>query len=768
MTMQYREFHEAGFRIFPLWSFKGDKCDCGNKYCLGAGKHPKFLNFPHTPAWDQEQLETMEEMGDFSSGYGVLGRGLLVIDVDARNGGIASYKKMLKDFPEIIGAGLVVETGSGGGSKHLYFSVPEDMALLSHLPQYKGIDLKSGSGGFVVGPGSRHASGKTYQSADGSPYDIGPAPESLLAALRKPERHRTEYNGSPLDVSHADLADMLQYVKNDDMHYDDWIKIGMAIHQATGGTGYKLWDDWSSTSSKYDDRVMEARWHSFGRCANPVTIGTLIFHAEKGGWSMPVTFTPDIEFSETPETGIHVSGNLPFDIAGCDLTCPPGFVGDLARWIESQSRRPRVTLAVAAALTSLGNVAGLRYIDEKDHVTSNLLVFCVAGSRTGKEANLQSVATIQRTAGLSGSTHGNIKSEQEIVKNLIRHQAAFYAIDEIGIFLQKISNAQKRGGAVYLEGVIGTVMSAFSKADDYLLLGGDLKEEVKKMLSGEMSGLQKKLDENEQTAWHEKRIAQIQEQIRSIDNGLKNPFLSLIGFTTPSTFETLVDFGNATNGFIGRSLLFHERDTAPRSKKDFRKADMPENIAATIRQIATGGQFDIETTGRIESVGPRIEVPTDAKAAAMLDDALDWLEDQAIAHKSKSGLESLWLGAYELVSKVSFILAIPEGLRTAEHVRWAFALVKRDVEEKIRLVQANDTEKDAPVDSMKMRIANFCTQEGGETLGVLRRKMKPRKAEEVDKVVNEMERLGLLKKHEGINKYNKTPFIRYEYAGGLQ
>jgi len=62
-------------------------------------------------------------MGQFDTGYGVLCRGLLVVDVDARNGGVESYNRLVVDVPEVMAAGLIVETGSGGGSKHLYFAL---------------------------------------------------------------------------------------------------------------------------------------------------------------------------------------------------------------------------------------------------------------------------------------------------------------------------------------------------------------------------------------------------------------------------------------------------------------------------------------------------------------------------------------------------------------------------------------------------------------------------------------------------------------------
>lgn len=85
------------------------------------------------------------------------------------------------------------------------------------------------------------------------------------------------------------------------------------------------------------------------------------------------------------------------------------------------------------------------------------------------------------------------------------------------------------------------------------------------------------------------------------------------------------------------------------------------------------------------------------------------MREKARGEKTASGLESLWLGAFELVEKVSLILSVAEGVRTPEHVRWAFILVKRDVEQKIRAVVSNDRERDAPLVALQAKIINLCS-----------------------------------------------------------
>lgn len=763
--MIYQEFIETGFRIFPLWDFdpKKQKCHCSKNGCSAPGKHPRTTNWQHTPAWSEEKLEEMETSGEFSSGYGVLCGNLLVIDVDARNGGVPSYAKLLKDIPEIAGSGLVVETGSGGGSKHLYFELPEAMSLVTKHKDYPGIDFKSS--GFVVGPGSHHASGNLYKVLDGSPYDISKAPEGLLKKLEQKKKHRTEYEGHAIDVSQSDLSEILDNIPNNDADYEDWVTVGMAIHDATGGSGEALWYKWSGRSGKHDDADMEKKWYSFGKAPNPVTIGTLIYRAQQNGWQMPMAYYPNWEEGLREEA--PAPSGLPFDIAGVDHKAPPGIVGQLAKWIESQSRRPRENIAVAAALTALGNVIGLRFIDARDGVSGNLFTFCVAGSRTGKESVNQAVATVHRVAGISAASHGAMKSEQEVIKNLIRHQAAFYVIDEIGIFLKKVKNAQSRGGAAYLEGLMGILMSVYSKADGYLLVTGDTKEDMRQMLTKELSQVRASLEDEPESRWLNKRLTSVEKGLSTLDDGLRNPFLSIIGFTTPVTFDEVVDFENATNGFIGRALLFQERDTAPRSKvrTGFVKPELPFGMDMTIRSLAMGDDFDLEGGPRVEFFGEKVKVHTDPKAEQMLQDALDWFEDQAIMHKDITGLEALYLGGFELMAKVSFILAAPERLRTAEHVRWAFSLIKNDVEEKTKLVTSNDREKDNPALAMRAKIASACGRDEGLTLGTLYNRMRGKRKEDVDKVIEAMVKQKLLAREEVVHSVNKTKTYRIRYIG---
>lgn len=749
------DYLEAGFRVFGINGVdSAGRCECGNPDCQALFKHPRISNWQNVPAWSDEQIETFDSIGHFRTGFGVLCDGFLIVDVDARNGGVESFRQLCADIPEAGQAAFVVNTGSGNGSQHHYFRLPAPAALVQSLPAYPGIDFKTS--GFVVGAGSMHASGAQYEVGHGFPQDITDAPESILALLKKPDRHRVSYNGSAVDVSEADISALLECV-NPDMSYEHWIKVGMAVHHCTGGTGFALWDEYSSRGASYPgaDRL-ERHWHSFGKSANPAGYGTLMHYAREGGYIDSVTFEYEPDFSEPVRVEV-------------DLLRPPGFVGELTQWINDQCLYPRENLAVAAALSAVSALAGMRFVDELDGMSANLIAFCVAGSGTGKEAVAQSYLQIMRTAGIQGAVHGGFKSEQELYRNLIRHQAAFYCIDELGLVLRKLENASKKGGASYLEGIIGTVMSVYSKANGFLPVTGDLKEEIRQILLKEHARAEKRLEDmpgdssadlRRQRA--EKDLQRIIEALESINDGLDSPYLTILGYTTPVTFNDLMSFEQATNGFLARAMIFTDLESNPKRKTKFRKKPMPPSLENSIRNLWAPGAYDIASGAAVERVEHREDktgLPTTPEAAARLDEVYEAFHAMAEDHKSGTGLEAIPRRGYELASKVSILLAIPEGVRTAEHVEWAYQMARRDVEMKTKMAYATENHDDDS--GLAARIMSLVTSEHGETLGVVCNRLRGTPKKQVEALLEKMVDRGMLRKVELEHPGNKRKFIKY-------
>ena len=66
------------------------------------------------------------------------------------------------------------------------------------------------------------------------------------------------------DASSSEVREILTYVSADTE--DTWIKVGMALHHQYNGNeeGFKIWDEWSQTSDKYDGaRPLDREWKRF-------------------------------------------------------------------------------------------------------------------------------------------------------------------------------------------------------------------------------------------------------------------------------------------------------------------------------------------------------------------------------------------------------------------------------------------------------------------------------------------------------------------------
>ena len=695
--LPYARYMAAGFRVMPLHRIVEHGggaigCGCGHVDCKAVGKHPIAGAWQHTPVWDAEQIEAMRMMGQLHPAVGVLVSGWLIVDLDERNGGAESIERLERAIGVSVrdSARFVVRTGSGGQSAHYYFRLPagEDRTYRQNLPEFPGLDFKTS--GFVVGYGSPHASGMEYRLLRGSPADTAEPPRELVEKIAAAKNVPMVVNGVVRDVSMEDVARMVGAIPNQDLHYEEYLQVGMAIHDATSGSvdGLAMWHKWAEKSSKYRPSDVDFRWHSFGKYAGrKVTAGTLHHLASAHGYTESVTFESDVDFDE-PAPAAQSIVERARGIKPCDM---PGFAGRLYRWIEGQCLYPKQTLAAGATLYALSCIGGLRHRDARDGLGLNLMVFAVAGSGTGKESVFQAVTKLFARIGISQAMHGKIKSEQEIYRNLLRHQAAYYLVDEIGIMLQKIAQASKGGGAIYLTGVIGALMEIYSKAVGILTITGDLKEEIKTSLKDHIAKLHKRLDNGDGVPSEiEAEIEQVTQQIKDADMGIIDPYLSLMGTTTPDTFDSTVTPENVKNGFVARALILREADTNPRKKEGFVKPDIDDTIVMRLNTLHYGGHSQ-PATGRVERQGDPLDVTTSAEASELLEDAYEHFWRLGEKHRETTGMEAITRRSWEMCSKISLILAMADGgHRTAEHVLYGFAIAVDDTATKIRYARAND------------------------------------------------------------------------------
>ncbi|MNK94761.1 hypothetical protein D3C87_1149740 [compost metagenome] len=104
-------------------------------------------------------------------------------------------------------------------------------------------------------------------------------------------------------MSPEQITDLLKKLP-DDLSYDDWRNVGMAVHHETEGEGFDIWDEWSSKSPKYTstEYSME-RWVSFGRnsSAEYTTMGSILLMIREAGGETGLETASADEFEVLPE-----------------------------------------------------------------------------------------------------------------------------------------------------------------------------------------------------------------------------------------------------------------------------------------------------------------------------------------------------------------------------------------------------------------------------------------------------------------------------------
>jgi hypothetical protein len=167
---------QSGIEVFPLHGVDPNgRCTCGRE-CPSPAKHP-VLGLAHP--WDDPARLTCRgecgrlghglhdattDPGQVSEWLGQYGQwcnwgirppvGIIVLDVDPRNGGDVELRK-LEQKHGTLPTTLTAQTGSGGLHHWLAYDGPTRGKLC------KGVDVKTNTG-YLVAPPSRHIAGGSY------------------------------------------------------------------------------------------------------------------------------------------------------------------------------------------------------------------------------------------------------------------------------------------------------------------------------------------------------------------------------------------------------------------------------------------------------------------------------------------------------------------------------------------------------------------------------------------------------------------------------
>lgn len=261
---------ERGWYVFPvdhpslptcagahLKSHKSETCKRGK--CMA-------VDWPRESSANPAVVQAMFSGPPRNIGIDCGKSGLLIVDEDVPG----LLTEHAASIGETVLATFTVRTGRPGGGSHYLYRQPAGITVRcarGTLP--KGIDVK-GDGGYIVGPGSMHASGAFYLAADW----VAPTSDASLwlvkAVTTAPVAASVAVDGEPLD---GPLPDWLETLLGDDPAADRSAKfhhIVCAMRESrmfTQGQAVTVMAPWCDEHGKFVGRVPGQVAASWGKAS---------------------------------------------------------------------------------------------------------------------------------------------------------------------------------------------------------------------------------------------------------------------------------------------------------------------------------------------------------------------------------------------------------------------------------------------------------------------------------------------------------------------
>lgn len=173
--------------VLPIHGVVDGRCACGGVDCASPGKHPISSLVSHGVKDATTDLKMIRRWHRKHSdmNYAVATEGLAVIDCDSKEA-LQSFRSGYHPPPT-----FTVKTARGF---HFYYK--------GEMPARNGVqnklDVKSGPHSYVVGPGSRHATGSIYAVWEDEP--ISALPQNIASITERRDDPPEAGDGGPIPV----------------------------------------------------------------------------------------------------------------------------------------------------------------------------------------------------------------------------------------------------------------------------------------------------------------------------------------------------------------------------------------------------------------------------------------------------------------------------------------------------------------------------------------------------------------------------------------
>lgn len=518
-------------------------------------------------------------------------------------------------------------------------------------------------------------------------------PKSLGVGLQSPH----ECAGLPEQRgTFAAVDEALRFIPNDDLDYDSWIRVGLAIKGALGEDGWPLFEAWSATSHKNVPKETAVKWPTFK--PDRIGAGTLYHIALGNGW-LP---GPELQLNgEIMTSEQHPAQGLLDALQGGTTLLiptehreelpppkplPPGWddvggvIAEMMALMVATAKRPQPVLALGASLCAVGALMGRKYRTE-NNTRSNLYVVGIAESGAGKNHSRVVINELLRRANLMQYLGGNkIASGAGLLTAIQRQPAILFQLDEFGMFLS--AAADRKRSPRYVCEIL------------------DLMTELYTTSGTSYFG-----------------VEYASTQASNAHRVIHQPCSCIYGTTTPLHFWQALQAANIADGSLARFLILASEEDFPESNQSFGTIDPPQTLIDQLLLIHQGGG---KLNGNLSDAGAVEEVLVEPRVVPMMPaaaDAFGQLDAELLERLRSSrgtGFSSILARIEENATKLALIRAVSRDAVApeirSEDASWGIALARHCAEQTIREVAERVSEN--PTESNHKRALKILKEAG--------------------------------------------------------
>lgn len=368
----------------------------------------------------------------------------------------------------------------------------------------------------------------------------------------------------------------------------------------------------------------------------------------------PVEYKPDPLTVAASMAPVHMPGIEP---AKGELPWPPGFAGQIARYIFQSSVRPVREVAIVATLGLLAGIAGKAWHIPQSGL--NLYVILIARSAIGKEAMHSGISSIVKACSETNPHFGRFVDFTEyasgpaLIKSCVTNPSFVNVQGEWGRRLKRLADDHGNGDGP-LQTLRTQMTNLYQKSGPASIVGG--------------IGYSSK-DNN---------VASVA--------GVN---YSMIGETTPGTFYQALTETMMEDGFMSRFLNIEY--TGERPPENENRIEYPdEAMVAAINAMANLARQYLGS-------GKSMQVARTAEASALMKQ-FDTECDGNIVKTTEESYRQMWNRAALKSVRIACLFAVADNWHapcvSLEHVQWAQDVVRRDIALMLKRMNEGDVGKD--------------------------------------------------------------------------